>query len=143
MKGGSNWPPQEKLPSKSPALLGLIFIFVLDENDMTQNNSGFVFARKTSNDNRGRSNLRIDMNQETNLKSLGFKWKKILVVQGVSTSFWSPYFCNRPFCGRRCCKTSICISCCREAGDSPVPTLWSSLLSSPLPPSTCIGEQFF
>ena len=38
--------------------------------------------------------------------------EKIANLLGVSTSFWSPYSCNFPFCGRRCCKTSICISCC-------------------------------
>ena len=37
---------------------------------MAQNNSLFVW--KTSNYGRGRSNLRTDMNQVTNLKSLGF-----------------------------------------------------------------------
>ena len=61
-----------------------------------------------------RPNFRIDMNQVTNLKSLGLIWKKIANLVGVTASFWSPYFYNRPFCGRRRCKTSICISCCRS-----------------------------
>ena len=26
--------------------------------------------------------------------------------------FWFPYFFNRPFCGRLCCKTSIICICC-------------------------------
>ena len=43
---------------------------------MAQNNSVFDFVRKTSNKRRGRPNLTIDMNQVTNLKSLGFKWEK-------------------------------------------------------------------
>ena len=72
----------------------------------------FVFVWKTSNNTRGRPNLRINMNQVTNLESLDFTWKKIASLLGVSTIFLTPYFCNRPFCGRRCSKTSICISCC-------------------------------
>ena len=54
----------------------LLFIFFFDETEMAQNNSVFVFAWKTSNASRGRPNLRIDMNQVTNLKSLDFTWKK-------------------------------------------------------------------
>ena len=54
----------------------LLFIFLLDETEMAQNKSVFVFVWKTSNDSRGRPNLRIDMNQVTNLKSLGFIWKE-------------------------------------------------------------------
>ena len=41
------------------------FIFLLDETEMAQNNSIFVW--KASNYNRGRSNLRNTMNQVTNL----------------------------------------------------------------------------
>ena len=52
------------------------FILLLDETIMAQNNSVFVFVRKTSNESRGRQNFRIDMNQVRNLKSLGFTWKK-------------------------------------------------------------------
>ena len=48
---------------------------------MAQNN--LVFVWKTSNYSRGRPNLRINMNQVTNLKSLGFKWKKIASLLGV------------------------------------------------------------
>ena len=43
---------------------------------MLQNNSVIVFVWKTSNNSRGRPNVKIDMNQATNLKSLGFTWKK-------------------------------------------------------------------
>ena len=43
---------------------------------MAQKNSAFVFVWKNSNDNRGRPNLRIDMNQETNLKLLSFTYEK-------------------------------------------------------------------
>ena len=46
-----------------------------------------VFVQKTSNYSRGRTNLRIDMNQVANLKSLGFTWKKIASLLGISTSF--------------------------------------------------------
>ena len=79
--------------------------------EIAQNNSVLVFAWKTSNNSRERPNLKINMNQVTNLKSLG---EKIANLQGVSTCFWSSYFCNRPFCGRRCYKTSISISCCES-----------------------------
>ena len=41
------------------------FIFLLDETEVAQNNSIFVW--KTSNYNRGRSNLRNTMNQVANL----------------------------------------------------------------------------
>ena len=47
-----------------------VFIFLLDETDMAQNNSLLVW--KTSNYSRGRLNLRNGMNQVKNLKSLGF-----------------------------------------------------------------------
>ena len=47
-----------------------VLVFLLDETEMAQNNSLFLW--KTSNNSRGRSNLRDDMNQVTNLKSLGF-----------------------------------------------------------------------
>ena len=39
---------------------------------MAQSKSVFVFVWKTSNDSSGRINLRADMNQVTNLKSLEF-----------------------------------------------------------------------
>ena len=47
-----------------------VLIFLLDETEMAQNDSLFLW--KTSNNSRGRSNLRDAMNQVTNLKSLGF-----------------------------------------------------------------------
>ena len=43
---------------------------------MAQSNSAFVFVCKISNNSHGRPNLKIDMKQVTNLKSLGFTWKK-------------------------------------------------------------------
>ena len=116
-------------------------LFLLSETEMVQNNP--VFVQKTSNYSRGRSNLRTDMTQITNLKSLGFTWKKIGGVFTWSFSpgclmlhrlpwflwycFWSAFFFNPLFVGRPCCKTStICISC--WSNDSPTPTLRSSLL---------------
>ena len=48
---------------------------------MAQNNSVFVW--KTSNYSRGRLNLRNDVNQITNLKSLGLTWKRIASLLGV------------------------------------------------------------
>ena len=117
------------------------FILLLDETIMAQNNLVFVFVRRTSNESRGRQNFRIDMNQVRNLKSLGFTWKKKANLFRVSPSFWFPCFCNRPFCGRWCCKTSICISYC-VGRCSTAPTLWSSLLSSFLPPALVLGNSF-
>ena len=51
------------------------FIFLLVETEMAQNNSLFVW--KTSNYSCGRSNLRNDMKQVTNLKSLSFRQERI------------------------------------------------------------------
>ena len=51
-------------------------MFLLDETEIAQNKAVFVSVRKTSNNSRGRLNLRIDMKQVTNLKLLGFTWKK-------------------------------------------------------------------
>ena len=62
----------------------------------------------------------------------GFYMEKRANFLWVFTSFLSPYFCNRPLCGRNCCKSSI-LSVAVEADGSPAPTLWSSLLSPSLP----------
>ena len=51
---------------------------LLDETEIIQNNAVFVW--KTSKYSRGRPNVRNDMNQGTNLKSLGFTWKRILLA---------------------------------------------------------------
>ena len=120
----------------------LLFIFLLDETEMAQHNSVFVFAQKTSNDSCGRPDLKTDMNQVKNLKSLSFTWKKIANLRGVSTSFWFSYFCNRPFCGKRCCKTSICISCCKSRWFTYTNAMKLSAITFPLSTS-CTGEQFF
>ena len=53
---------------------------------MAQNNSLFVW--KTSNYGRGRLNLRTDMNQVTNLKSLGFTRGRIADLLGVFLRFF-------------------------------------------------------
>ena len=68
--------------------------------------------------------------------------EKIANLMGVSTSFWSPYFCYCPFCSRQCCKTSICISCCRSRLLTCTnPMRLSAFTSSPS--SSCTGEQSF
>ena len=54
----------------------LLLIFLLHEIEMTQNNSVFVFVLNSSNNSYERLNLRIDINQLTNLKLLYFTWKK-------------------------------------------------------------------
>ena len=131
-----------------------VFIFLLDETEMAQNNSLFVW--KTSNYSRGRLNLRNDMNQVANLKSLGFTRERIANLLGgfpeivlcdidrlqwfLWRCFWSPYFFNRPFCGRPCCKTNIvCLSCWTRWFTNTDPKKVSAFTS---PPSTCYsGEQ--
>ena len=59
----------DMLASTYPLLVMLLFIFLLDKTEMDQNDSIFVFVRKTSN-------LRTGMNQVTNMKPLSFTWKK-------------------------------------------------------------------
>ena len=71
-----------------------VFIFLSDETEVAQNNSLFVW--KTSNFSRGRSNLRNDMNQITNLKSLGFTREGIGNLQGV---FPEVVLCDTDFGG--------------------------------------------
>ena len=71
-----------------------VFIFLLDETEMAQNNSLFVW--KTSNYSRGRSNLRNDMNQVTNLKSLRFTRERIANLLGV---FPEVVLCDIDFSG--------------------------------------------
>ena len=58
-----------------------VFIFLLDETEMAQNDSFFVW--KTSNYSRGRSKLRNDMNQVANLKSLSFTRERIANLLAV------------------------------------------------------------
>ena len=53
-----------------------VFIFLLDETEMAQNNSHFVW--NTSNYSRGRSNLRNDIKQVKNLKPLRFTLERIV-----------------------------------------------------------------
>ena len=102
-----------------------VFIFLLDKTEMAQNNSLFVW--KTSNYSHGRSNLRNDMKQVTNLKSLRFMQERIANLLGVfpevvlcdidfygffDVAFDPHIFSVVHFSGRPCCKTSIvCISC--------------------------------
>ena len=71
-----------------------VLIFLLDETEMGQNNSLFVW--KTSNYSRGRSNLRNDMNQVTNLKSLRFTRERIANLLGV---FPKVVLCDIDFSG--------------------------------------------
>ena len=61
---------------------------------MSQNNSLFVY--KTSNCSRGRSNLRNDMNQVTNLKLLGFTRERITNLLVV---FLEVVLCDIDFSG--------------------------------------------
>ena len=128
-----------------------VFIFLLDETKLAQNNSLFVW--NTSNYSRGRWNFRNDTNQVTNLPSLGFTQERIANLLRVFPEFvlcsmalwflwccfWSPYFFNRLFCGRPCCKTSsTCISC--WSGWFPSSTC-KKLTAFTSPPSTFYAEE--
>ena len=116
-----------------------VFIFLLDETEMAQNNSLFVW--KTSNYSRGRSKLRNEMNQVTNLKSMGFAWKRIANLLWV---FPEVFLCDIDSCGffdvafdlhvssityfvvDRVAKQVLFVSVA-EADDSPAPILRISL----------------
>ena len=117
-----------------------VFIFLLDENEMAKNNSLFVW--KTLNYSRERSNLRNEMNQVTNLKSLSFTGETIANLPGV---FSEVVFCDMDFSGffdvvfdphissidcfvvDRAAKLVLFVSVA-EIVDLPAPTLRSSLL---------------
>ena len=120
---------------------------------MAQNNSLFVW--KTSNDSRGRSNLRNYMNQVTNLKSLGFTRERIANLLGV---FPEVVLCDLDFSGffdvafdphissivrvvvERVAKLVLFVSVA-EVDDSPAPALRSSLLSPLLPVPLILGNS--
>ena len=130
-----------------------VFIFLLEETETAQNNTPFVW--KTSNYSRGRSNLRNDMNQVTNLKSLGFTRERIAKLVGV---FPEVVICDIDFIGffdvpfdphissivrfvvDRVAKLVLFVSVA-EADDSPAPTLRSSLLSPILPLPLTLGNS--
>ena len=123
-----------------------VFIFLLGKTEMAQNNSFIIW--KTANCSRGRTNLRNDMNQVTNLKLLGFTWKRISNLLGV---FPEVFLCDIDFRGffqvafdphvssivrfvvYRVAKLVLFVSV-TEADDSPAPTLRGSLLPPLLPP---------
>ena len=123
-----------------------VFIFLLEETGIAQNNSLFIW--KTSNYSRERSNLKNDMNQVTNLQSLGFTQERIANLLGV---FPEVALFNINFCGffdvafdpyifsivcfvvDRVAKLVLFVSVA-EADDSPARTLRNSLLSPLLLP---------
>ena len=101
---------------------------------MAQNNSLFVW--KTSNYSCGRSNLRNDTNQVTNLKSLGFAWERIANLLGV---FPEVVLCNSVL-WLDCVAKVVSFVSVAEAVDSPAPTLRSSTFTCP-PSTSYTGEQ--
>ena len=124
---------------------------------MTKNNS--VFLWKIPNYSSGRPNLRIDMNQVTNLKSLASTWKKIANLVGVFSeiALWDIDFRgffdvafdpHHLFCSRPCCKTGIiCISCWSRWFTSTNPKKLSALPVLPPPfvlgkviPNSCVAD---
>ena len=124
--------PVTYLPQKHEFKVVILF---LDETEMAPNNSLSVW--KTSNQTRGRSNLRNDMKQVTNLKSLGFTRERIAKLLGV---FPEVVLCDIDFSGffdvafdphissivrfvvDRVAKLVLFVSVA-EADDSPGPTL--------------------
>ena len=112
---------------------------------MAQKNSVFVW--KTSNYSRGRSEFRNNLNQVTNLKSLGIKWKKIVNLVGVfpgvalynidfrgffDVAFDLHISSNECFVVDRAAKLVLFVSV-SEAVDSPASILRNYLLSPLLP----------
>ena len=118
-----------------------VFIFLLDETEIAQNNSLFVW--KTSNYSRGRSNLRNDMKQVTNLKSLGFTRERIAKLLGVFPDVvlgdidfggffdvaFDPYISSIDHFVVDCIAKLALFVSVAKADDSAAPTLQSSLLS--------------
>ena len=90
---------------------------------MAQNNAGFLFVQKTSNDSCGRPNLRIDMNQATNLKSLGFTWRKVADLLVISTEVFNPHISVIVRFVVNGVAKLLFESVLVEADDSPSPTL--------------------
>ena len=89
---------------------------------MGQNNSAFIFFRKTSSKSRGRPNLRADMSQVTNLKSLRFTWKKKQIYWESPQVFYPHISAIFHFVVGGVVKV-IFVSVVVEADDSPASTL--------------------
>ena len=120
---------------------------------MAQKNSFFVW--KTSNYSRGRSNLRNNMNQVTNLELLGLTRERIANLLGVFpevvlcdidfSSFFDDAFDPHISSIIRflvdCVAKLVLFVPVAEADDSPAPTLRSSLLSSFLPLLLILGNS--
>ena len=130
-----------------------VFIFLLDETEMAKNNSLFLW--KTSNNSHGWSNLRNELNQVTNLKSLGFTQERIAKLLGV---FPEVVLCDTDFSGFfhvasdlhissivhfvvDCVAKLILFVSVVESDDSLAPTLRNSLLSPLLPPPLILGNS--
>ena len=89
---------------------------------MAQNNSIFVFVQKTSNYSLGRPHLRIDMNQVTNLKTLGFTWKIKQIYWKSQQVFYPHISAIFRFVVDGAAKL-VFVSVVVEADDSPAPNL--------------------
>ena len=131
-----------------------VFIFLLDNSEMAKNNSLFVW--KTSNYSREGSNLRNDINQVTNMKSLGFSTREI--IANLLGDFREVVLCDIDFSGffdvtfyphissivsfvvDRVAKLALFVSVA-EADDSPASTLRSSLLSPLLSLPLILGNS--
>ena len=130
-----------------------VFIFLLDETEMAQNSTPFVW--KTLNYSRERSNWRNGMNQVTNLESLGFTRERIAKLVEV---FPEIVLCDIDFIGffdvafdphislivrfvvDRAAKLVLFVAVA-EADDLPAPTLRTSLLSPILPLPLTLGNS--
>ena len=107
---------------------------------MAQNNSVFVFVRKTSSDSRERPNLRISMKQVTNLKPLGFTWEKYQIYW-ESPEVFDPHVSAIARFVVHNVANLVFVSVVLEADDSLAPTLYISLLLPPLPPSLILWDS--
>ena len=94
-----------------------------------------VFVGKTSSDSCGRSGLRIYMKQVTNLKSLGFTWKKQQIYWESPQVYDANISAMVLFVVDGVAKLTF-VSVFVEAEDSP-----ASALSTPLPPSLVLGNS--
>ena len=122
-----------------------VFIFLLDEIEMAQNNPLFVW--KTSNYTSGKSNLINDMKQVTNLKSLAFSTpERIANLLGV---FREVVLCGIDFSGvfdvafdpHISSTLRFVVERVAKADHSPASTLRISLLSPLLPLPLILGNS--
>ena len=118
---------------------------LLDETEMTQNNSGFFFFCCSKNLQLQSWKTKFENWHEPSNKSeiIGFYMEKIADIVEVSLYLWSSYLSNRLFCCKLYCKTSVCVSFCRSRRFSCTSPMKLAASTSPLPSTSCSEEQSF